>query len=178
MPNYRRNRMAGGCYFFTVNLLERYPNDILIRHIDILRAAVSQTRRRHPFEIHGWVVLPDHMHCIWSLPAGDRNFESRWRLIKSLFSKSLPHLERRSMVRVRRGERGIWQRRYWEHTIRDDRDYAAHMDYLHYNPVKHGYAERVRDWPYSTFLRCVDKGMYPLDWGGDSGDEIEAGEIG
>lgn len=178
MPNYRRSRVAGGRYFFTVNLLEQYPNDLLIRHIDALRDAVSHVRRQRPFDIHGWVVLPDHIHCIWSLPAGDLNFETRWRLIKTLFVKALPTLERRSIVRVRRGERGIWQRRYWEHTIMDDRDFEAHMNYLHFNPVKHGYVDRVRDWPYSTFLRCVDNGTYPLDWGGDHKDEIDAGERG
>ncbi|MGH8373282.1 MAG: REP-associated tyrosine transposase [Gammaproteobacteria bacterium] len=178
MPDYRRYRIPGGCYFFTVNLLERYPNDLLTRHIDALRNAVGHVRRQRPFDIHGWVVLPDHIHCIWSLPMGDSDFAIRWKLIKILFVKALPLTERRSTVRVRRGERGIWQRRYWEHAIRDDRDYAAHMDYLHYNPVKHGYTERVRDWPYSTFKRCVNKGLYPLDWGGGHREDIEAGEIG
>src|SRR6266404_7121867 len=112
------------------------------RRIDALREAVRMVRERSPFHIDAWVVLPDHSHCLWTLPEGDSDFPSRWRDIKTAFSKSLPATERRSAVMVRRGERGIWQRRYWEHTIRDDRDYAAHMDYIHFNSVKHGLTEK------------------------------------
>lgn len=170
MPNYRRYRVPGGCYFFTVNLLERLPNDTLIRHVDLLRTVVRDVRGRWPFVIDGWVVLPDHLHCIWTLPPGDFDFTNRWRLIKAGFSRQLPEIERRSPVRAARGERGIWQRRFWEHAIRDERDYASHMDYLHFNPVKHGYARRVVDWPYSSFRRWVEKGVYPADWGGEGED--------
>lgn len=173
MPDYRRYRVPGGCYFFTANLLERQGNDLLVREIDRLRAAVRVVRGVRPFRIDGWVVLPDHMHCIWTLPVGDDDFTTRWRAIKALFSRGLPHHERRSQVR---GERGIWQRRFWEHALRDERDYAAHLDYLHFNPVKHGHVHRVRDWPYSTFLRLVEKGLYPADWAG--GDNIECTAIG
>ena len=117
MPNYRRAWRLGGTWFFTVNLLERHGNDRLIRHIDLLRQAVRVVKRTHPFRIHAWVVLPDHLHCVIELPKGDSDFALRWRLIKLLFSRALPKTERLSAVRQRRGERGIWQRRYWEHLI-------------------------------------------------------------
>lgn len=116
MPDYRRAWHPGGTYFFTVSLLQRQGNDLLIRHIEALRAMVDLVRRRHAFRIHAWVVLPEHLHCVIELPPGDRDFATRWRLIKAGFSKSLPRTERLSAVRSRRGERGIWQRRYWEHT--------------------------------------------------------------
>ncbi len=175
MPNYRRNRIKGGCYFFTINLLKRFQNQLLVQQIDILRDAVRRVRARYPFYIDGWVVLPDHMHCIWTLPQGDDNYTKRLRLIKTFFSKEMPKTEQRSYVRQQKGERGIWQRRYWEHTIRDDKDYAVHMDYLHYNPVKHGYVDNVMDWPYSTFRHNVQHGLYPESWGGGDID-IGAGE--
>lgn len=179
MPDYRRFRVPGGCYFFTVNLLERYPNDLLVRYVDTLRAVVRDVRYRWPFVIDGWVVLPDHLHCIWTLPAGDSDFTNRWRLIKAGFARCLPKNERRSKVRAARGERGIWQRRFWEHVIHDERDYAAHMDYLHFNPIKHGYARCIADWPHSSFRRCVEKGLYPSDWGGaDEDASIVVGERG
>ncbi|WP_347989619.1 transposase [Methylomonas sp. AM2-LC] len=164
MSNYRRYRIPGGTYFFTVNLLEREPNDLLIRHIDILRHTVKNVRRRWPFHIDAWVVLPDHLHCVWTLPQGDTDNTTRWRLIKQAFSKALPITERRSAVRIAKGERGIWQRRFWEHLILDDADYAAHLDYCHINPVKHGLVKQVINWPYSTFHRCVDQGLYPANW--------------
>ena len=173
MPDYRRVWHPGGRYFFTVNLLQRSGNDLLTRHIDILRAVVKSVPGRHPFRIHGWVVLPEHLHCVIELPPGDVDFAVRWRLIKLEFSKSLPATERRSPVRQRRGERGIWQRRYWEHLLRDEADYRTHLDYVHFNPVKHGWVPRVRDWPYSTFHRLVEQGIYPLDWGGG-----DAGKLG
>ena len=129
MSNYRRAWHPGGTYFFTINLLQRTDNDLLTRNISLLRDAVLHVRRTHPFVIHGWVVLPEHMHCVISLPAGDVDFALRWRLIKMRFSKHIPNEEWRSAVRERRGERGIWQRRYWEHIIRDEKDFAAHMDW-------------------------------------------------
>jgi putative transposase len=164
MPNYRRVFVPGGTYFFTVNLLERRGNDLLVRHISVLREAVHTTRQLHPFKIHAWVVLPEHLHCIIELPTDDHDFSLRLRLIKHHFSVAIPKDEYRSNVRQHRRERGIWQRRFWEHVIRDEDDYGAHMNYVHYNPVKHGLVERVKDWPYSTFHRCVQAGMYPLNW--------------
>jgi putative transposase len=169
MTNYRRNRIVGGCYFFTVNLAERRLS-LLTDHIALLRGAFRYARLRHPFTIDGIVILPDHLHAIWTLPKGDDDFSLRWRLIKSAFSRGLPAGERISASRLRKGERGLWQRRYWEHTIRDDGDFARHMDYVHFNPVKHGYVARIVDWPHSSFHRLVRLGVYPTDWTGDAGD--------
>ena len=173
MPDYRRAWHPSGTYFFTVNLLQRQGNDLLVRQVGLLRAAVKSVRQRHPFVIHGWVVLPDHLHCVIELPADDADFATRWRLIKTEFSKALPKTERRSRVRAARGERGIWQRRYWEHLIRDDVDFRAHMDYVHINPLKHGLVRHVRDWPHSTFHRLVEQGIYPANWAGDDDDGLE-----
>jgi putative transposase len=175
MPDYRRNRVPGATYFFTVNLFDR-RSELLVTHVALLREVVRRVRDRTPFHIDTWVVLPDHMHCLWTLPPDDSDFPGRWRAIKIAFSKAIPTSEARSQVMRRRGERGIWQRRYWEHTIRDERDYAAHMDYIHFNPVKHGYVENTSDWPFSSFRRCVAAGLYPMSWAGDDGKIAEAGE--
>ena len=166
MPNYRRIWTPGGTYFFTVNLADRKGADLLTRHIQALRYAVWSARKSHPFIIHAWVVLPDHLHCIIELPPNDSNYAIRWRIIKTCFSAALPVDEKRSPSRRRRGERGIWQRRYWARVIVDDADMNTHMDYVHVNPVKHGLVERVVDWPYSTFHHWVDKGVYPEFWVG------------
>jgi len=152
MPNYRRVFVPGGSYFFTVNLLDR-TSRLLVEQIDSLRDAVRDTKQRFPFEIDAMVILPDHIHAIWTLPQGDSNFSVRWRWIKIRFSKSIPKGEHLSTVREARGERGIWQRRYWEHLIRDERDLENHIDYCWFNPVKHGYVSKVEDWPFSTFHR-------------------------
>ena len=173
MPDYRRAWHPGGTYFFTVNLLQRQGNDLLIRHVETLRRVVRAVQSRHGFRIHAWVVLPEHLHCVIELPDNDDDFATRWRLIKMGVSKALPKTEWLSETRARRGERGIWQRRYWEHLIRDEADFRAHMDYVHINPVKHGLVKRVADWPYSTFHRLVELGVYPLNWGG--GDEGKLG---
>ena len=175
MPNYRRARVAGGTYFFTVTLRNRRAAT-LTNNIDLLRTAVRRVRAHHPFEIDACVVLPDHLHCIWTLPPDDDRYSLRWRLIKSIVSKGLPPAERRPRKLCVRGERGIWQRRFWEHTIRDDRDYARHLDYIHFNPVKHGYVPRAADWPYSTFHTYVRDGVLPLDWAEDVGELMSAGE--
>jgi putative transposase len=177
MPDYRRNRMPGGTYFFTVNLLER-NSTLLVTHIDALREAVRKVRARHPFHINAWVVLPDHMHAVWTLPAEDADYSGRWRSIKIAFAKALPTTERLSPVRAVKGERGIWQRRFWEHTIRDEQDYAAHVDYVHINPVKHGLVACVRDWPHSSFHRCVMQGIYTRDWAGQDVQDLATGERG
>lgn len=150
---------------------------LLTDHIDVLRDSVRRVRRLHPFHIDAWVVLPDHIHCIWTLPPDDADFSLRWRLIKLLFVKQMPKTERLSVVRQRRGERGIWQRRLWEHTIVTERDYCQHVDYIHANPLKHGYVKRVIDWPYSTFHRYVASGALPSDWAGISSFlDISVGE--
>ena len=166
MRNYRRAFVPGGCWFFTVNLLERRKT-LLVDHVASLREAVAATRASHEFAIDAIVVLPDHLHAIWQLPPGDCDFSSRWRLIKTRFAKTLPKQERRSAVRLARHERGIWQRRFWEHLIRDEADYMRHVEYCYINPLKHGLVARVRDWPHSSFHRDVRAGLFPLDWGGD-----------
>ncbi len=170
---YRRNFAAGGSFFFAVNLAERHLR-LLTDHIDELRTAFRETRRHHPFTIDAMVVLPDHLHTIWTLPEGDADFATRWRLIKSASSRSLATGERISESRAAKGERGIWQRRYWEHTIRDGNDFARHTDYVHINPVKHRLVTRVRDWPYSSFHRMVKLGVYPADWAGDISNDGDA----
>lgn len=161
--DYRRNRVAGGTYFFTVNLLER-TSGLLVEHVELLRESVRKVKRQRPFQIDAWVVLPDHLHAVWTLPSDDTDYSGRWREIKKAFAKGLPKTEHLSVVRASKGERGIWQRRFWEHTIRDDADYAAHLDYVHINPVKHGWAARAADWPYSSFHHAVAAGLYPSDW--------------
>jgi putative transposase len=163
MPRYVRAFVPGGTFFFTVALLERRRR-LLTERIDDLRVVFSEARRRRPFTIEAIVVLPDHLHCIWTLPPGDSDFSGRWHDIKARFSARIPREERLSARRTRKGERGIWQRRFWEHVIRDQVDFERHFDYVHYNPVKHGHVTRAADWPYSTFHRCVREGLYPLDW--------------
>jgi len=169
MTNYRRNFVPGGSYFFTVNLLDRRSR-LLTHNINLLRSAFRYTRVRHPFTIEAIVILPDHLHAIWTLPDNEADFAVRWRLIKSAFSRGLPDGERISESRSSKGERGIWQRRYWEHTLRDEADFACHVDYIHFNPAKHGHVGRVLDWPYSSFHRMVRLGIYPRDWAGDVRD--------
>ena len=170
MTSYRRNFVPGGSFFFTVNLADRRLS-LLTAHVEVLRAAFRETRQRHPFTIDAIVILPDHLHAIWTMPEGDANFATRWRLIKSIFSRKLARGEAVSASRVGKGERGIWQRRYWEHTIRDEGDFTRHIDYIHINPVKHGLVERVCDWQPSSFHRFVKLGIYPLDWAGDASND-------
>ena len=145
MPDYRRAWHPGGTNFFTVNLLQRRGNDLLTRLVGLLRDAVRMVRIRCPFLIHGWVVLPDHLHCVIELPPGDADFPVCRRPMKMESSKAMPKVERLSHTRKTRGERDIWQRRYWEHLIRNENDFQAHMDYVHFNPVKHGLVKRVAD---------------------------------
>jgi len=165
MSNYRRARIAGGTYFFTVALMDR-ASTLFVDRIDTLRAAFRVAARARPFRIEAIVVLPDHLHCIWTLPPGDSEYSIRWAHIKASFSRAIPRVKtpRRSLD-VRR-ERGIWQRRFWEHVIRNEADFCAHADYIHFNPVKHGLAASPRDWPHSSFRRFAARGAYPLDWGG------------
>ena len=163
MPNYRRVWVPGGTYFFTVNLLER-KRTLLTDHIDPLRDAFRHTRMARPFTMSAYAILPDHLHCIWRLPPGDDDIATRWRQIKTLFSRSLPKVERVSARRRHKSERGIWQRRYWERLIRDEHDYRAHVDYIHYNPVKHGHATTAAEWPHSSFRHWVRRGVYSQDW--------------
>jgi putative transposase len=142
----------------------------------LLRAAFRYTRYRHPFTVDAIVILPDHLHALWTLPAGDSDFSTRWRLIKATFSRGLHLGEPVSASGSRKRERGIWQRRFWEHTVRDNGDFARHADYIHFNPVKHSYVERAQDWPFSSFHRMVRLGRYPPpEWAGGPGDEPNGG---
>ncbi len=164
MVNYRRHRIAGGSYFFTVTLRDRRSH-LLVEHIDLLREAFGQVRDNLPFEIEAAVILPDHLHTIWTLPQQDDRYPARWQAIKSCFSRALA--KRITITKDERGEYRLWQRRYWEHTLRDEDDRQRHIDYIHYNPVKHGHVERVVDWSYSSFHRYVRRRILPLDWGDD-----------
>ena len=149
---------------------------LLTDHIDVLREATRFTQTRHSFTIDAVVVLPDRIHAVWMLPPGDADFSLRWRLIKIDFAKAVPNTERRSAVRIARGERGIWQRRFWEHLIRDDEDFRRHVEYCYINPVKRGLVTRVRDWPHSSFHRDVRAELFPEDWAGDVSAEGDFGE--
>jgi len=168
MPNYRRPRNPGGTYFFTVVTHERRPVLTTEAVRSALRAAILQAMTTLPFTIEAWVLLPDHLHCIWTLPPGDGNFAARWAIIKRQVSRECGALAGASpsMSRSRRNERTFWQRRFWEHQIRDNDDLAKHLDYVHWNPVKHGWVKAVKEWPYSTFHRFVERRYYPSDWGG------------
>jgi len=165
MPHYRRCWVPGGTYFFTVNLLERRRR-LLVEHIDDLRDAFRQAQAQRPFGLPAWVILPDHLHCVWVLPDGDADIATRWRHIKTRFARAQPAGEWRSCRRIVKGERGIWQRRYWEHVVRDERNLRRCIDYIHFNPVKHGLAARVANWPHSSFHRFVRDGRLPADWAG------------
>lgn len=165
MTDYRRCRVEGGTYFFTVNLAER-DRCLLTENIGALRQAFRVVKEAHPFQIDAVVILPDHLHAVFTLPHGDAEFSMRWRQIKSGFSRTIEKGERISKSRICRHERGIWQRRFWEHVIRDENDFVRHVDYVHYNPVKHGYVQPVSDWPYSSFHRYVRLGIYPASWAG------------
>ena len=165
MSQYRRNCITGGTYFFTVNLLER-KKSLLTDNVDILRESVFKVKCQRPFEIVAWVVLPDHLHAMWTLPEGDADYSSRWREIKKAFVKRLSKEETLSTTRLENGERGIWQRRFWEHTITSELDYQNHLDYTYLNPLKHGLVNQVKDWPYSSFHRDVARGLYEFDWCG------------
>jgi len=167
---YRRADVAGATYFFTVNLAERHRT-LLTDHIDTLRTAMRDVKQWHPFHIDALVILPDHLHCVWTLPERDADYPLRWALIKAGFSRRIPKTERRNVSRADKGERGIWQRRYWEHMIRGEGDYARHVDYIHYNPVKHGYVPRAADWPYSSIHRYIAAETLTQDWSAGEGEE-------
>jgi len=163
MPNYRRNYVPSGTFFFTVNLADR-GSDLLIREVETLRTAIRKTLRTKPFHIDAWVILPEHMHCIWTLPEHDTDYSGRWRAIKMRFTKALLNAELKPPEAVAGDGREIWQKRFWEHTIRDDKDYRAHMDYVHFNPVHHCLTDHPARWAHSTFQKCVERGFYDPSW--------------
>jgi len=158
MSRYLRPRVPGASVFFTVTLADRRSRR-LVDHVGALREAVRLTMAERPFRIDAWVVLPDHLRAVWTLPEGDADYSTRWRLIKSRFSRGLPVGPLRDSHEARQ-ERGIWQRRFWERHIRDDRDFAAHLQYCWFNPVKHGLVERPEEWPWSSVHRDIRLGRY------------------
>jgi REP-associated tyrosine transposase len=168
MVRYRRNFVPGGTYFFTVTLADRRSR-ALVDHVAALRNAFRTARRERPFAIDAVVILPEHLHIVITLPPGDADFSGRWRRIKGLFTRSAAAAGA-TFARNRKGEHALWQRRFWEHTIRDDGDFTRHVDYIHINPVKHGLVARVKDWPYSSFHRYVRQGLLPQDWAGAAAD--------
>jgi putative transposase len=164
MPRYIRTFVPGATYFFTVTLADR-ESQLLVAEIQRLRSAYATVQRRHPFDTLAVCVMPDHLHALWQLPPGDADFPLRWQQIKRGFSQGLAQPTALSDSQVARGERGIWQRRFWEHQIRNEEDLARHVDYIHFNPVKHACVQQVRDWPYSSFHRWVQRGDLPEAWG-------------
>ena len=180
MSDYLRWTQAGGTYFFTVKTCNQRPlfNDSHLR--EFLHQAIEDTRNQKPFEVLALVLLSDHLHCIWKMPDSDDDFSTRWSMIKRKFTQrymtSGRKVSRISESQQREGRRGVWQRRFWEHAIRDDRDYAAHIDYVHFTPVKHGLVNHVADWPYSTFHRFVENGVFGSDWAGGSEMDMNVGE--
>ena len=174
---YRRADVKGGTYFFTVNLADRQQT-LLVDEFEKLRLVINNVKKQHPFQLDAMVVLPEHLHAILTLPVDDNDFAKRWMLIKTGFSRQLPKQELINDSRKRKGERGIWQRRYWEHVIRDELDFERHVNYIHYNPVKHGYVKRAIDWPNSTIHEYMRKGILDENWAyEENDDENEFGEI-
>lgn len=169
MPNYRRSYTEGGTYFFTVNTYLRQPILVHPYFRANLRKAVVEARGRFPFSVDAWVLLPDHLHCIWTLPKNDSNYSGRWAFIKRFTTKNCKGIfENQNLLKIsniKRSESTLWQRRFWEHQIKDEADYIAHMDYIYWNPIKHGYVTSVKKWPYSTFHRDVKRGIYDKNWG-------------
>ncbi len=174
MSDYRRCYVPGGSYFFTVVTERRaaiLANDCAR---DCLRDAIRHCQQHLPFRVDALVILPDHIHAIWTLPPDDCDYSKRWGVIKKHFTQhwlALGGAEQSvTASRLRYRRRGIWQRRFWEHALRDELDYQNHLDYLHFNPVKHGLVKNVQDWPYSSFQRWVEQGAYPERWGSQPED--------
>lgn len=182
MSNYRRALVTGGTFFFTVvtHQRRRLLTDPEARAA--LRTAIEETRAQHPFHIDAWVLLPDHLHAIWTLPGGDADYSKRWGLIKAKFTKQVKQKYhdplRMNQSKQRKRESTLWQRRYWEHQIRDDADFARHVDYIHYNPVKHGLVKRVCDWPHSTFHSFVAREVYSPEWGSAVANNVDKNGFG
>ncbi len=182
MSNYRRSKTPGASYFFTVVTYKRLAILTKPESRRILRAVISEVKKEYPFTIDAWVLLPEHIHCIWTLPRCDADYSKRWGLIKAGFSKQTKtlfnHSEWLNQSKNKHRENTVWQRRFWEHQIRDQKDFNQHMNYIYYNPVKHGHVSQVIDWPYSTFHRDVKKGIYSSNWGGNPDNTLEANDVG
>ena len=174
MPEYRRAYFKGGTFFFTV---VTYKRRLIFQEepaIDLLRQCLLTTAASHPFRVEAIVILPDHLHTIWTLPQNDSDYSTRWQRIKATFSRHYYSLGVGDVSESMRskGEQGVWQRRFWEHMIRDQDDFNRHCDYVHYNPVKHGLVNSPVAWKHSTFLPFVDKGLYDANWGRSSPIEL------
>ena len=163
---YRRARVQGGTYFFTVVACNRQHIFAVKDNVDVLRRAFQDVMETHPFRMDAHVILPDHLHCIWTLPAGDRDFSTRWRLIKSRFTRQYQHAV---------PGRSPWQKKFWEHVVRDAKDMGNHVDYIHYNPVKHGLVESPVEWALSSIHRYMNDGLYSRDWGASEPLSWDAG---
>ncbi|MCB2184062.1 MAG: transposase [Desulfobulbaceae bacterium] len=176
---YRRDRTKGGTFFFTVVTHNRRKILCQPDNIILLRRIFKEMVTRHPFVIDAFVLLPEHLHCIWTLPDGDENFSTRWRLIKGAFTRkcSAKYKANPSLSRKNKNEQSVWQRRFWEHCIRDEDDFDRHVAYIHYNPVKHGLVSSPHEWPYSSFHRYVREGIYQLNWAAEK-EIILAPKIG
>jgi putative transposase len=159
MSQYRRHYQSGGYYFFTLVTYQRCPIFSNPEKVEQLKIAINKVKKKYPFSLNAIVILPDHLHCLWKLPEKDNNFSMRWRLIKRYFS-----MEMDTSVNHRK-EKEVWQRRFWEHAIRDVNDWQKHMDYIHYNPVKHGLVRMPSDWQHSSFNYWVGRGLYEKNWG-------------
>jgi putative transposase len=174
---YRRVRIEGATYFFTLVTHQRRPLFRDPQLVALLDEAIGKVRAWHPFEIDAQVILPDHLHAIWTLPDGEANYSKRWRLIKEMFTRTyMKHRGPTEPLGVGRdkGVPAVWQRRFWEHLIRDERDFAAHLDYIHLNPVQHGFVTAPCDWPHSTFQQWMARGVYEPAWGSDAKPELPA----
>lgn len=167
MSHYRRSQQKGGTFFFMLALANR-QSCLLIDYIDYFKQAYRRVWQDYPFESLAVCVLPEHLHAVWTLPPNDCHYSLRWQLIKRYFSYHFEAVKKRSESKIKHREKGIWQRRFWEHEIRNEQDLGKHIDYVHFNPVKHGYVKRVCDWQYSSFHRYVRLGMLPENWGGSS----------
>ena len=174
MVRYQRAQAAGGTFFFTVTLARR-QSDVLTAGIKLLRQSLRRIHQQRPFVIDAIVIRPEHLHTIWKLPAGDTDYATCWQPIETDFTRQIGATGDCS-PRHANGEPALWQRRYWKHQIRDDTDYQKHIDYIHFNPVRHGYARHVADWPYSAFHRFVRQGLLPSDWGGNG--DSDTGHFG
>src|SRR4029077_9992873 len=181
MPNYRRAFIPGGTFFFTVVTEQRARILCQEPARKLLGNALRECRQRWPFQIDALVLLPDHLHAIWTLPPGDADYSKRWAWIKKEFSKawlSTGGIERAiSVSRMQRRQRGVWQPRFWEHLVKDEKDYERHFDYVHWNPVKHNLSQAVRDWPFSTFHRWVRLGVYHQQWGGREAEPLDFSDL-
>jgi len=165
MVNYRRSKTPGALYFFTVTLRNRQSN-LLITHINDLRHAMKTVQIQHPYKIEAIAILPDHLHTIWQLPKNDNNYSLRWQRIKGIFTRRIIK-KGMKIAKNHRGEYPIWQRRFWEHTIRNENDFENHVNYIHHNPIKHGLVKKVKDWPYSSLHKYIREGLLPPGWSED-----------